>query len=252
MHLRVGPWFILMPFYVIALIITIIYIKPDSILENAEIVYPELYSNWWYYNAIVGCWMLGFLIMRLYSKFWIICSFTIQSWTYLTIRHCLTALSPFFPNKSHFLLKVNEILRFPALVTATVTFTVWNFVIAPAIYIFLETPKKRRGFLDFNFSFVLIQVHVFNIVFAVLNAVSVSPNRLFTFEDLWCSLVMVIAYCLFYWLILDRLGIHLYPIFSPRTKYTLISASAGIGVYYAGFVMWNKAIQNGTFEVGKA
>lgn len=248
--LRVGPWNTVMPFFIVLVIAGVVYMKPESILEQMETVsvYPEPYSNWWYYNLFAGIWMSSFILYCLSTKVWIITTYTIQSWIYLSLRHCLTALAPFL-TQGHFLVQCNEFLRFPSLATATITFTLWNFLIAPIIYILMETPKKKHDFVLFNLSFRLIQLHVFNIVFAILNNISVSPRRSFTYSDLWCSIALAAVYLLFYMLILDRLGVHLYPMFSPRFKFVIGSISSAIGLYYVCFLGWNKAIKNGTFAL---
>ena len=239
-----------MPFYMIGLIITVIYLKPDSVFENLEPVYPELYSKWWYYNVIIGLWMSAFLMDIFIVRSWTLILYTAQSWAYLTLRHVLTALSPFL-DKNSILLKVNEFLRLPSLVTATVTFTIWNFVIAPGIYfLFLDTAQKRQSFLKFNFSFRVIQLHGCNIIFAVLNNVSVLPRRSFTTSDLWCTFLLGVIYNLFYFLVLDRLGIHLYPIFSPRSSKVFLSSTVTWLTYYGAYIAWDKAIDMKIFEIG--
>ena len=59
-----------------------------------------------------------------------------------------------------------------------------------------------------DFSFRMVQVHFFNIVFAVLNTL-VTSSRDFEFIDLWCALAGAVGYALLYLLVLDRFGIHL-------------------------------------------
>ena len=158
-HLRVGPWNILVPFYLVGFTFAILYYKPESGLGTLEPVYPEPYSNWWYYNVIVGLWMLGFIIVLLWGKLAAVATYTIQSWIYLILRHGLTALAPFLNDDTHVLIKLNEFLRFPALATATITFFFWNFIVGPAIYYFMKSPKRRKEFLLWNCTFKMVQLH---------------------------------------------------------------------------------------------
>ena len=92
-----------------------------------------------------------------------------------------------------------------------------------------------------DFSFRMVQVHFFNIVFAVLNTL-VTSSRDFEFIDLWCALAGAVGYALLYLLVLDRFGIHLYPVFSPRSVWSMLSWSALLGTYFLVFHAWNGAI----------
>jgi hypothetical protein len=47
--------------------------------------------------------------------------------------------------------------------------------------------------------------------------------------------VTIVAYLLFYTMVLDRVGVHLYPIFSPRNSYCILVWSAVLGAYYGLF-----------------
>ena len=220
----------------------VIYTFPSKF--EYECSYPEAFSTFWFYNCINFLWMAGVLAASLIQSkagVSIIMTYTVQSWIVITARHGLTALAPFLP-KGHSLLFLNEFLRFHSLITATVTFVVWNFMIAPVIYFkFMETPKKKQGFLTFMLSFRLVQLHGFNIVFAVLNSVIISPRK-FTSLDLWVSMSYAVVYSLFYLCILDRLGIHLYPVFSPRSKYFTITWTFAYGCYVIGYYFWNKVV----------
>lgn len=250
---RVGPWTIGAKLFVIGAVTAIICTKPSPLLERLEPVYPELFSAWWCYNLLVFFWTSRVLYQTIFRdgapQYAVFSTYTVQSWSYLVIRHGLTALSPLLNPTykiSSFLLRFNEFLRFPALITATVTFFFWNFMIAPLIYFFVKTPKKRASFVNFSCSFVLIQLHIFNIVFAVLNTVSVSPRRLFQVEDLWCATCMCVGYGCFYLLILDRLGVHFYPILSPRTPYLILIGPTIVMLYYGAYVFWNNVLKKGT------
>jgi hypothetical protein len=70
----------------------------------------------------------------------------------------------------------------------------------------------------------------------------ITSSRQLEFLDLWCALAGAIGYALLYLLVLDRFGVHLYPIFSPRTFWSVLSWSALLGTYFMVFYGWNEVI----------
>jgi hypothetical protein len=70
----------------------------------------------------------------------------------------------------------------------------------------------------------------------------ITSSRQFEFLDLWLAFAGAIGYALFYLLVLDRFGVHLYPIFSPRTCWSVLSWTALLGTYFLVFYGWNEAI----------
>lgn len=225
-HLRVGPWASLATIYLVTIVAKLLYWMPQktSFHLDDEILsaHPIAYTTFWVYNVAVFFWMNYVLLSSMRNRGpWILFTYTIQSWTMLTIRHGLSALAPFLP-RTHVLLWINEILRFPALATASITFFFWNFAIAPAIYFNFDT-KRRREFLNFNLSFRLVQVHLFNIIFAIMNTIVVSARQ-FQFVDLWCGLAGAVGYALLYLLVLDRVGVHLVGYGRSIIYYALVFA----------------------------
>eukprot|EP00956_Cyclotella_meneghiniana_P019859 scaffold34525_cov58-Cyclotella_meneghiniana.AAC.3 len=220
-RLRVGPWCTAFPIYMSILLAKLVYWMPQKesfdLDEAALSAHPLAYEATWLYNVIIFFWMKFVLLQCLRVRGpGIVATYTIQSWIMLTTRHGLSALAPFLP-RQHFLLWFNEMLRFPALATATITFCFWNFLIAP--------------------------VHFFNIIFAVLNTL-VTSSRQFEFLDLWLALAAAVSYAFFYLLVLDRIGVHLYPIFSPRTLWSVLSWSALLVTYFLVFLGWNQVISS--------
>ena len=120
-------------------------------LDNGELsAHPSAYTAAWLYNFVTCLWMKFILLRTFKSKGpGVVVTYTLQSWIMLTIRHCLTALSPFLPRR-HFLLWFSEILRFPALATATITFCYWNLVIAPVLYYSMGDERNKKKFLEFS------------------------------------------------------------------------------------------------------
>jgi hypothetical protein len=66
-----------------------------------------------------------------------------------------------------------------------------------------------------------------------------SPSSTFSHEDFWYGLLLVILYGLFYVLVLDRFGVYIYPVFSPRSTYFPLTWISPIGILIACFKFWN-------------
>ena len=92
-------------------------------------------------------------------------SFTLWSWTIVTIRFGLLVLAPWVPA-----VRVPaEMLRFPGLMSASITTIVWNAILFPAIYLFyIKCNEQRKKFFGYFTNFRLTQLHVFNILFAYM------------------------------------------------------------------------------------
>merc|ERR1740124_589371 len=138
--------------------------------------------------------------MRSQSPF-IIATFTIQSWTINSIRYGLNALAPLLSD-GHFLLHINRILRFPAILSSAVVFLAWNFILVPFFYVCLSDDTKRKKFMEWNIEFRMVQLHVCNIVYSIMNTLFTQSGngmfQLFRYEDFWYGLVYWFGYGLFY------------------------------------------------------
>lgn len=107
----------------------------------------------------------------------------------------------------------------------------------------MKTAEKKRGFLNFCFSFRLLQLHGFNIVFCALNVLWVSPPRKLEPLDLLAAIGSVLMYMAWYLLCLDRVGIHLYPVFSPRIGWLVLCAWTSVFFVYLGtFFGWKRIL----------
>jgi hypothetical protein len=176
-----------------------------------------------------------------------------------TIRHGINAIVPSLIKKQAVdvdnnplllkqLLKINHILRFPAIASASITFVVWNAVLFPLIYNYgFDTKEKKTNFLKFNCAFRMVQY----IIYAVMNTiVSVSENDnrnrpvLFQSDDLWRGATSIFMYGIFYLVILDRIGVHIYPIFSPRTNYVIMTWCTVFLLIFAVYHFWNWVMIN--------
>jgi hypothetical protein len=256
-HLREGPWsvtatlalFAIMYSLVILLIGANMLYAPvkganGSILDQFILPHDAYvpYTTSWYYNTIVFGWMVYVAYMvyaesTLSSIAWV--SFTLWSWSIITLRHGLCAVAPFLPQVR----VLTEVLRLPVLLSASVTFGVWNFVLMPAIaFVFIKDSKRRWNFIKFAFGFRLMQLHIFNIFFAVLNGAWAEPKRPLHLGDLDAIFVYMVIYIVWYYFVLDRLGIHLYPIFSPRAPWVIGSWLLVVALCLCGYHWWSRIL----------
>jgi hypothetical protein len=200
--------------------------------------YPAIFSPQWCYQVTAAMWMVYvmYLIVTGPAGFAAWGTYTVQSWTLLWLRHVLCAAAPV----SSAAAVLAEWLRFPTACSVTVTFVVWNFLIAPFVYaVGMDTPEKKRGFVKFCTSFRLTQIHVFNVVFLWANVYWASPARLLEGVDFYLAVISVMVYMTFYLAVLDRIGVHLYPVFSPRTGVVVVVTwTLALCAYLASFVGW--------------
>lgn len=249
-----GPWKASATWTMIFIACLVLYLTIDANIkfyssnsENAimkEFVgdksYPA-FTSAWYYNATMFFWMMfvSWAIRSKYTSFgpWI--TFTLWSWTIMTLRHFLCALAPFLPSLRLFI----GILRFPVLLSASVTFGVWNFVLMPVLTMGLLKGERRSKFLQFAFKWTMSQIHLLNILFAYLNCVWAEPSKQgLHLGDVNAAVVYIMTYILFYYFILDRIGVQLYPIFSPRTYLCIPSWIMTGGICIGNYVFWNKIL----------
>merc|ERR1712176_139873 len=97
----------------------------------------------------------------------------------------------------------------------------------------MKSSKERAGFLRFSFSFVLINVHILNLPLAMVNIVYGDYPRVFTTSDLWIAYLILLIYVLVYCFILDRLGLHFYPIICLRSAWSVIPCALIVYMYYS-------------------
>jgi hypothetical protein len=239
--------------------------NPSSLL----LLYPSLGSWGWYYHVLASIWMgyVAYLVATGSSLGWFAwTTYTVQSWTWSWIRHVLCALLGIVSATTsttttettttthvflqrrlrHLLLGLVEDLRFPCAVTTTVTFVIWNLVLVPFVLmgIFRHDAQKRHQFRKFCTSFRLIQLHFFNLPLCVMNVVVYSPSRKLNERDWLVALILLCLYMTFYFGILDRCGVHLYPVFTPRIgTWVAISWTGILALYLANFYAWQYWLQ---------
>mmetsp|Transcript_15930 Transcript_15930/g.24819 ORF Transcript_15930/g.24819 Transcript_15930/m.24819 type:complete len:317 (-) Transcript_15930:111-1061(-) len=255
--LRVGKWHPLSAVSLVGLFLLIVNNMPESFqsdIEKVEMLFAPAFSLKWYMSVVGFVWtsILLRLVMDKVGPI-VLATYTMQSWTMNLVRFALLSIAPFVvttdsSNAQDVLSRIVsfglKFLRFPALETATTTFLIWNLILMPLVsLVFMETAEKRKRFLVWCFSFRMVNIHLLNLPIAIFCAILSSPIMTsFTAVDLWYALAVKYAYLLFYLLVLDRLGVHLYPIASPRSIYSLFMWGVGYSLCYGTFIAYNRFI----------
>jgi hypothetical protein len=249
-HLRCGPWSRVATFSFVAILYSLsaegfrVHTSGgwtryfDCTVDQDYVAY----NNDWYLTLACFLWMM-FVIYNIITSSpvglgaWT--TFTVWSWTIVTIRYGLSVMAPFWTGARRPL----EVLKFPALLSASITFFMWNFLLFPLLLYFMEGEKRRSFFMRMT-GFRLTQLHVFNIFFATANGALLGPKRTLNYGDIGAATAFLVVYMICYYCILDRLGIHLYPIFSPRTHFVVCSYGLLFGVCYVAYHGWQIVLQS--------
>lgn len=248
--MRVGYWSPIVVVYLIGFYSSMIYFKPQPLIFETATT-KQLQNDdrdfWFYADASIFAWgtfvmIVSSIRMGSLGAFYI--SYTGWSWMLLTARPGFAVLGYLLDDESSTSSTTAKIsalaktlessLRFPVVVAAFVTFTIWNSILLPMIYFFaMKEEKHRKDFLKFNFGFLMTNIHLLNLPLAMINTVIGGNSiRLFTLSDLWASYLVVVLYSMMYLFVLDRIGLHFYPIFCPRTAWSTISFVLVLGFYY--------------------
>jgi hypothetical protein len=122
-----------------------------------------------------------------------------------------------------------------------VTWLVWWFVLFPgALAVF--PPKAKRWFIEFNKTFGLVNIHLLNLPIAIGAASLVHKAHVFSHADLWLGLLIGVLYLAFYLAFLERKGVHLYIVLTPRSWLGLASYALIFGLYFGGWSAWNGVV----------
>mmetsp|Transcript_5528 Transcript_5528/g.6783 ORF Transcript_5528/g.6783 Transcript_5528/m.6783 type:complete len:339 (-) Transcript_5528:48-1064(-) len=261
-NLRVGPWKPVAPLILLILGTVVVQYRPSQFFHESDSTlvssYQEPFSIYWYYNLFSCASMLGLVTWIAFNRAkGVVVTYTILSWILNAIAHGINALAPFLHDHHH-LLQINRMIRFPSLVSATLTFVIWNVVLLPYIYFGIyDTKEKKANFLKWNLEFRMVQIHLCNIIYSILNTIVTGRSEdmvkagsfnLFDSEDLWYGLAYGYCYGLFYTLVLDRIGVHIYPIFSPRSNLVAVTWLTQFGLHYAFYKLWNYVMQSSLNE----
>jgi len=268
-HLRVGPWTRVTRTLPFVFTVILLLLKPETGSSSSEgfetlesskhrcclksSSYPELFSVYWWYNVALFVHMTGLVAWSMFSRTtFIIVAYTIQSWIINSTRHGLNAVAPLLKD-GHVLLHINRVLRFPAILSSVVVFMTWNFLLLPFLYFRYSDGAEKKALLKWNIEFKMVQFHVCNIMYSIMNTLFTQSGditfQLFTYEDMWYGLVYGLGYGLFYVLFLDRVGAHLYPVFSPRSNYSTILWCGIFGGTYGLYKILNATMENNLISV---
>lgn len=249
---RKGPWniFVCLYLFLIAYCISFFIIYhwfnnseiQSSQQSNNEYEYYPIYSIQWYISCCGFAWTI-FVTTSIAIQGSGIASlgtYTVQTWMLIVFRYGLSVIVPWVPS----MVTLLEYLRLPMLAQSTITFITWNFMLAPLIFFHMETKAKKRAFIKVMTNFRMTQLHIIHMILATIHGIYLTPCRILTVQDDLCiAAIIALQYVLFYLFILDRLGIHLYLIFSPRTKLALLTWTITILSYSGCFLFWRYIIQ---------
>ena len=214
--LRIGPWSPLAKVFLVGLVVLVFGTIP--MLQMPDVKPAEGRGLY----ALLAAYMILVQAHTVYKyKWWPFITYTCLSYLLLNLHFLFHALQ--LPNAA-------EVLRFPSVAMATVTTTVWWLVLVPVLLTFSDA-KTRMGFVKMNFSFFLLNVHLFNLPLALLSHFLL-PRQL-VFLDFWVATIFAVAYLFFYLFVLDPKGAHFYIILSPRPWWCIFSCT-GILLIYAG------------------
>lgn len=116
----------------------------------------------------------------------------------------------------------------------------------PVISYYMPDATARKKFGIFNRSFPLLNLHLFNLPLCAIEFMAC--GRCLTFFDLWVALAVAFVYMMFYLNVLDRLGLHFYIVFTPRTVYCVIPYAMILLFYWGLYNGWNHVLSN-TYEM---
>eukprot|EP00924_Labyrinthula_sp_SR-Ha-C_P005453 snap_masked-scaffold_1-processed-gene-31.19-mRNA-1 protein AED:1.00 eAED:1.00 QI:0/0/0/0/1/1/2/0/278 len=219
-HFLNGQYTLLNKLVLMALPIVLLYAKNNPILEEVkEVSLNNPFSETTAQKIRFVASIYGLVVMYFVKKqvgLGVFSSYTMQSWTWTTLRFCLSFLAAASGNSV--VAAISEKTRFISLVQNTVTFTVWWFILFPVLTAFLgfKNPQQAKDFVKWNFSPFLLTVHGINLPFALLG--HLLEPRVLKYSDLWTGWAAAMVYLTFYLLILDRIKLPLYIILSPRSN----------------------------------
>eukprot|EP00559_Dactyliosolen_fragilissimus_P006986 CAMPEP_0184856032 /NCGR_PEP_ID=MMETSP0580-20130426/1194_1 /TAXON_ID=1118495 /ORGANISM="Dactyliosolen fragilissimus" /LENGTH=277 /DNA_ID=CAMNT_0027350797 /DNA_START=15 /DNA_END=845 /DNA_ORIENTATION=- len=175
--LRTGPWSNFAPISILLVLFYLIHSCPDieTYLEDKRSYsttssYPSVMSPLWCYNVLACVFMTSLYVYCSFKRTpFIIVTYTVLSWLMNALRHGINATAPFLTD-GHPLLVLNELLRLPALLSATTTFVVWWLLLFPFMMLHvMNTTKKRKDFINWNFEPRMVQLHLCNIIYSIMN-----------------------------------------------------------------------------------
>lgn len=182
------------------------------------------------YQCIFTIWLIS------YTSWFPLVTYTITSWNVLTLRNLLSYVEASKIIEIPHLTFIARLLRFPAILMNSITCAIWWFACVPIMYTYFDK-ERREAFIKFNKSFALINVHLLNLPFAIMEFIATGTSM--NYFDLYCGLWATTLYALFYLMVLDPRGIHLYIVITPRTVYSVFTYSFVVGAHFLIYNQWN-------------
>jgi hypothetical protein len=250
-YLRTGPW-------AVEAYVCVIgyggYLLWSSMRIEWSAFVPDVYDASWAtmlgsfgitlqsFRLLVGTYMLLFVIgFLLKTGPWPLVTYTLTSWNVLTLR-LLSAYAANHPTiSSPRIQSLAAFVRYPALVMNSITVIVWWTILVPVVNHLLHDEKKRRDFKKFNSSFGLINIHGVNLPIAITEFLASGVPL--QYGDLHTSFIVGYVYIIFYLLVLDNNGIQLYIVFTPRTRWCLVTFSLLPLLYVTFYKGYNAMIE---------
>mmetsp|Transcript_52535 Transcript_52535/g.105445 ORF Transcript_52535/g.105445 Transcript_52535/m.105445 type:complete len:288 (+) Transcript_52535:120-983(+) len=223
--LRVGPWSISAYATLLGIVIWLLVYAGDAWESYKAVISSQVPETtmavWLSQPSLLAYTVYVHVHCVKKASWWPYVSYTMAAYVLLTLRFALCFLG---------LRQLAEVLRFPCLVMGLITTSIWWLVLVPIFLVAMPGGEKaRRRFTKFNFSFFLVNVHLFNSVLAWYD--HWSTMRPLVLCDLWLAILFAFIYVLFYLLVLDPRGLHFYIILSPRPWWCCFCYGACIGVY---------------------
>lgn len=236
LYLREGPWSPFAYFYIV-LCFVVLCISVKFCADDYK--QPPLHNEktWlFWYRIVIGVGSLLSVCPMFYVVPLTLGSYTMTSYLLMSFR-LITAACGWS--------SVANVLRFPALVGCTITFTIWWVVIFPCIYLALSkmegNPEVRKkwlqGFVQFNKSPMLLNVH--GLIFPFVLIEFLGTNEKLQWFDLWLGGLQSFLYLTWYLFVVQANGFHIYIPFSPRTHFCIIIWPLAHGIYCGIYFLSN-------------
>eukprot|EP00928_Gymnodinium_smaydae_P073141 TRINITY_DN56382_c0_g1_i1.p1 TRINITY_DN56382_c0_g1~~TRINITY_DN56382_c0_g1_i1.p1 ORF type:complete len:345 (-),score=67.50 TRINITY_DN56382_c0_g1_i1:70-1104(-) len=237
-YLRIGPWHLNAKLYLLAVAVAIAWYAPRAVESlRTEVQIPHTSAGVAEKLDLLGgqlraaqaalclyCVLVHGMAVKTMG-WWPYVSYTMVAYFLLTLRLAALALG---------FVAFADAIRFPVLVMACITTTVWWLILVPLMCLFMPGGNKaRRRFMKFNFSPFLFNVHLLNLPIAVLD--HYLSWRPLVAWDLWFAIMLAFAYALWYLFALDANGMHFYIILSPRPWWCVFCYSMVFAIYIGVF-----------------
>jgi hypothetical protein len=220
--LLVGPWSPVAYVYLGCIFAWLLWSSTEAVGEYSAISLPEISFKTRALSGALGCYTVYVHQTAVKAVgWWPYVSYTMCSYSLLSVRFMLVALGGG---------ALAEFIRFPTLAMSSTTTVVWWALIAPAMMLCMPEGKARRKFMEWNFSFFLVNVHLLNFPLALMDYhLTWRPLCLW---DIWAGIVTAMIYLIFYLNVLDRRGMHFYIILSPRRAWCCVPGYTSVLLVY--------------------